>query len=809
MADLKTFLAKLNENLNILRDREAKYASNALLDLLNQISDHQKAIVLTEQAIADELSETDWVEALKPLLISLEAVTETTQIAIGSYIAQVIGSGTAIVNVYQQTSLRPIDPDELAKAQQRLASLPLDDIPASAPLPSDSRMPFSPNPLFVGREEELKELAKILKGEQTAAIGQIAAATGLGGIGKTQLASEFVHRYGQYFAGGVFWISFANGAAISTEITLCGGAGGLDLRPDFGNLPLEDQVRLVASAWQSELPRLLVFDNCEEDDLLAQWRPPTGGCRVLVTSRRGEWDTSLGVQALRLGVLSREKSVALLRKFRPNLEEDKARAIAEELGDLPLALHLAGSFLKAYQHDITPADYLAELQAGALLEHESLQGLDLIVSLTNHDLHVGRTFSLSYDRLQPNAPINALAMALLARAAHFAPGEPIPRDLLLTVDLPTQGAERRQASRALRRLVELGLLDTEADGALVLHRLLAAFARQATAATEPEAQVAVEKALLAEANRLNNAGYPEPLLAWQPHLRAMTDVAQTREDEQGAGLCTALGYHLQMMGDYVGARPYIERALVIREKVFEPDNPLIAQSLNELGALLTAMGDYENARSYFERALVLQEKVLEPDHPDIARSLNNLGEVLRKMWQLAKPLPYYERALAIREKVLGVEHPLVAETLTNMGFLFRAQGNLTRAQQSYERAFAIRQKLLGEDHPLTARSLNNLGFLLLAQGDRAQGQRLVERAIAIKERTLGLQHPSLARSLNALGISMEEAGDYGQAHLCFERALKIDEVALGPNHPSTLNSRKNLNRTALRLARLQGEGGNE
>ncbi len=85
-------------------------------------------------------------------------------------------------------------------------------------------------------------------------------------------------------------------------------------------------------------------------------------------------------------------------------------------------------------------------------------------------------------------------------------------------------------------------------------------------AEDLKAQAAVEGALLAKAYRLNNAGYPAPLLAWQPHLRAVTDAAQVREDERAAGLCNEFGYHLYMIGDYPVARPHLERALAIRSK---------------------------------------------------------------------------------------------------------------------------------------------------------------------------------------------------------------------------------------------------
>ncbi len=98
------------------------------------------------------------------------------------------------------------------------------------------------------------------------------------------------------------------------------------------------------------------------------------GCRVLITSRRAAWDTSLAVQALALDVLPRAKSIALLCTFRSDLSADNSNlaAIAAELGDLPLALHLIGSFLKLYA--TTPAAYLEELRNAALLEHKSLQG---------------------------------------------------------------------------------------------------------------------------------------------------------------------------------------------------------------------------------------------------------------------------------------------------------------------------------------------------------------------------------------------------------------------------------------------------
>jgi len=97
--------------------------------------------------------------------------------------------------------------DPAINAQAIFNEMPLNDLPERAILPPYSRMPHSPNPLFVGREAELKKLAELLKEDGAAEIGQVVAATGLGGIGKSNLAMEFAHRYGQYFLGGVYWLN--------------------------------------------------------------------------------------------------------------------------------------------------------------------------------------------------------------------------------------------------------------------------------------------------------------------------------------------------------------------------------------------------------------------------------------------------------------------------------------------------------------------------------------------------------------------------------------------------------------------------
>jgi tetratricopeptide (TPR) repeat protein len=684
----------------------------------------------------------------------------------------------ALLHALMELDPTPDTPARLTEAQALLASMPTDVLPDRGPLPAASRMPLSPNPLFVGRGEELLQIAAALRGgDTTVALGQVVASTGLGGLGKTQLAVEFVHRYGRFFAGGAFWLSFASAEEVPLQVGACAG-------PDFEMRPLEERVRRVKDAWQSATPRLLVFDNCEEEALLDAWRPTSGGCRVLVTSRRPHWSPTLGVSALPLDLLPRPDSIKLLCRYRPDLECDNPGldAIAAELGDLPLALHLAGSYLRAYRTEVSLDGYLAELRRSDVVQHASLlgAGLDDSISPTHHVQDVAQTFALCLGRLDREREVDRVAIALLARMACMAPGEPVPRDLLATT---LEEVEAHLRSDGLRRLSAVGLVE-EGEGWLRLHRLLPHFVRHE--GLGPDARPAVTQALIACGNAAEHGRLTRlALVRVIPHLVevAGATVGGTGDEQLAAELCNAAGRALQYAGDLRAARPWYERAQAIREQSLGLDHPDTAWSLNNLGELLVEQGELDAARPLLERALAIRERVLGPDHRDTAATLHELAFLLRTQGELAVARRLYERALAIWERAVGPDHPRTASSLNGLGALHRDLGNLAAAKHLYERALAIRERVMGATHPDTAMSLNGLGSLLGAQGNLEAAKPLLERALAIREQSLGLDHPDTAWSLNNLAGLLVKQGELDAARPLLERALVIRERTLSPNHP--------------------------
>jgi tetratricopeptide (TPR) repeat protein len=613
---------------------------------------------------------------------------DTYQYAQGSNIAQAAPGGTAIVISYQFAPPEPVSPQTLGDAIALLADMPIDLMPAAlsgaTAVSAASRLPFASNPLFVGRDGVLASLAGTFRKPAAPGLVATAAISGIGGIGKTQLAIEFTHRYGAYFAGGVYWVSFADIAAIPAEVAACGGTGAMDLRPDFAALALEDQARLVLSAWRSDLPRLLIFDNCEDEAELARWRPPAGGSRVLVTARRDHWDPTLNVTVLALDILDRDASVTLLRKYRPDLAADDAGLIrvASELGGLPLALHLAGSFLARYQTAITPERYARDLARPGLIAHRSLESSG--ISPTGHVQSVARTFALSYERLDVSVPADALARMLLFRACRFAPGEQIPKSLLLAT-LPAEAVSQKDeldallaVEDALGRTLALGLLEASSPSAVRMHRLIAAFVREI--GDDTEGQLAVEVAVRADyESRLQQNGLlaAGELLA---HLRAVTDASLGHPSEGTQALCDLLGNHLREVGAYDDACRYLAAALAIAEETAGADHASTALPLNDLGlALLRAQRD-EEALEYLRRAVPLWKQL--GDEANLAATLDNIGQLMLAR-DVREAAQYFKDALEIRQRLFGLSHPRTGVTLHNLGAVASQLGDTDTAERYF------------------------------------------------------------------------------------------------------------------------------
>ena len=190
------------------------------------------------------------------------------------------------------------------------------------------------NPGFTGREDILAAVREALL---TGGNAVVQALHGIGGVGKTQLAVEYAHKFADSY-DLVWWIAAEQGALIAGQFTTLAADLGC-AQPGAG----PDTLKRAVLAELRSLDRwLLVFDNAESPEDLAGWLPGASG-HVLITSRVPGWaEVAVPVE---IDVLARAESVMILQERVSGLSAAEADAVAEALGDLPLAVVQAASFM--------------------------------------------------------------------------------------------------------------------------------------------------------------------------------------------------------------------------------------------------------------------------------------------------------------------------------------------------------------------------------------------------------------------------------------------------------------------------------
>jgi hypothetical protein len=143
------------------------------------------------------------------------------------------------------------------------------------------RIPFPRNPFFSGRDDEMQGLHELLTGHALDPVGmRRIALTGMGGIGKTQLAVEYAYRFACDHPQGVYWVNAAPSveAGLASLSTLLGAS--VDASRDV-------QIAAAFDALSALPHSLLVLDNLEDPAVL--YRPPGPSARA----GKPTWSASL------------------------------------------------------------------------------------------------------------------------------------------------------------------------------------------------------------------------------------------------------------------------------------------------------------------------------------------------------------------------------------------------------------------------------------------------------------------------------------------------------------------------------------
>ena len=630
--------------------------------------------------------------------------------------------------------------------------------------------------------------------------------TGLGGVGKTQLAAYFAERlWGQDQLNLLVWISATSRPAIlaayaQAAIDLAiSGANGVDIERDAARF----------HAWLTTTDRrwLIVFDDLTRAaDIQSLWPPANPAGRTVVTTRLREAALIAADRNLiQVGVFATHEATAYmksrLREY-PDLADDLS-AVAVALGNLPLALSQATAFM--INEQVASSEYRRRFD-------DRRRRLEDLVPPPDHlpddyARTVAATLSLSIEAADTCRPAGLATYLLQLASVLDADGIPVSvfmtmvaRDWLARSRAgdTLQGAGAVQLDvetvrSVMRCLHRLNLIDV--DGwSVTLHGLVQRVMRDQFTDDRLASLAWIGADAVLEA-------WPEverdPLLGQQ--LRACTSSLT----EQPGGLFRSHGAHHVVFrcGHSLGDAGLVRDAYTyfegIRSHADHRFGPNHITTFAARAGMAHWVGKHSSGESAYAAAedykdlLADQQRAFAPDHPDVLKTRAELVYWLGQAWQFDEAIAVGKELLADQRRVLGVDNPAVFETRRHVAHWAFGAGDVAQAVTAYEELLADQQRVLGNDHASTLKTREALAEVS-ARSDVAGTITANEELLADQERVLGADHPSTLETRRRLAEHYGWATGPDRAVAEFESLLGDLLRVLGPEHELTLGTRRSL-----------------
>ncbi len=693
------------------------------------------------------------------------------------------------------------------------------------------RIPREP-PQFVVRAE-LARLHRALERPAAAVV-----ITGLRGVGKTHLAAAHARSLFDSGHGLVGWVN-----AETPDSTLSGLA---DIAERLGIADRDGDSAVSARRLRDHLsggtvPALLVFDNAGDADHLRNLLPTGDRTRILITSVDRTFAT-LG-EAVDVTCFTRPESVRYLAESTGLGTDDGADQVAEDLGDLPLALSAAAATMTGRRlgyaqyrqllHD-SPLPAALRRSAGHDYPRSVVQAISLCVDTTEA---VTGDYELALD-----------VAWLLGAMAMLSPGG-VHRSLFAT--------SPRRIDEALERCVTGSLLSWSTSGeALIMHRLVSRVLRErgrnaprigmfrrAAAALRgqgPATRSTVELVRSALSVILRNIFPPSQAWARRQEGAHLVDQIDALWDTGMVGLSTrkhstamiaARRWAVEQLtsaADTARALTLAQDVVISSEQILGSGHPDTFFARNLLARAYLAAGRLDEATTRLEAYLTDAVRIHGPAHPvtlvlrfqladthtqagrldkstalhieniahsrhvfgpDAHETLNfrsGLAQVHLSAGHLADAIAVFEELLPAYLRVLGADHVDSFFCLHKLARAYGAAGRVEEAVPLLRKNLDDAMRIFGSDHPVTLACRNNLAEIYDATGRADEAVRLGEANLIERLRVLGPDHPDTLTTRHNLACALQTAGRLADATTLFETNLADFHRILGPDHPITL-----------------------
>jgi tetratricopeptide (TPR) repeat protein len=681
--------------------------------------------------------------------------------------------------------LAGVPENEAVERIRRLLGLtghPPDDLGTGASTAASIRFPGSDplvfhvptrNANFTGREDDLGRLREQLREPVTGSMPTVAL-QGLVGVGKTQVALEYAHRFKTDY-DVVWWLNCVEPAFVDSSL----GDLGERLRKDFGLnvLPTanatEVAVQVLGLLSSGRLRWLLIYDNADDFDAIVPWLPEGGG-HILVTSSNRAW-TEQGARAVQVDVFTPEESAAHLRQRVPLIAKDEAEQIGAAVGYLPLAVATAGAWLADTSY--TVAEYLAELERQP---HRVLS----FGQVADYQVPVAKAWDVSLNRLSDQSPA---AARLLELCSVMAPGISLsliysPAVAAVLEPFDASLSEKMVIGRVVQEANRLALIKLDPSvSQVVVHMLVQEVVRDRMSPDQvAQALRDVQHVLVAARPRRDvddPATWERYRMIW-PHLRPAQ--VMTGEDEAVRQLYIDRVRYLYLRGDLERARAVATetdaRWAAMQDGMADPSAAeVLHRQLLQLrfnhGNILRALGRLADARELNTQLLAEQSRLLGQDHPHTLMTAGSLAADLRAVGDYRQALEMDEKTYPAWTALYGEDHERTLAAANNLAISLRLTGNVSAALRTDADTYERRRAAAGPKDLRTLGSGRSIARDLLEAGEYAEAASRVADVYRMTCEIVGADSPEALDAQVIFGIALRSAGRAAEAEEPFRAAL--------------------------------------
>ena len=701
------------------------------------------------------------------------------------------------------------------------------------------RRPYVVESYYIEREEQLR-LRNLINEDPRLRVVLV----GMRGCGKSQLASDLAQWCEKQKWSLVAWINAASKEQVRSGLIELAGRLGIETQGRNEEWIIEQCFSHLESGEPSD--RLIVFDNVEDINHLTKLVPRGDGLRVVVTTTNEHGWKNQSWDSIKVGVFSREDSIKCLLRITDSKDRKAADAVAQKLGDLPLAIAQAGA--TACEEDWTLKQYISRL------EHYSSS---IVIKRVLGDDYTADVSSALF--MAVNVALEKLGgderevarrqlggLAVLAQSG-------VPTRWIDPLSPDAYNADREEnvpdiadnAHSALTELVNMSVVQQSVNkNVTMLHRLQAQVLREnwgkeKTATCEEAFDAAVEilsrtkfeqlpsndgdarrrevRDLIVQLSAIaaqkyshdlfrdetvrdylrlalrwaTNIGIPFEALILEDAVNQIEKIPDSKSRDTFI-IQANLAVAYRVAGKLKEAVKRLEQIDEKQTSSFGCEDHDVLAIRSELAFSYRVSGQLDKSISLFEEILEARKNTPDDSRCNRLITCGNLAGAYVLAGRLSDAIKLYREEIEDIKDALGEKNKHTLTSRNNLAVAYALNGKLNRSIDIFKQVRDARRKTLGEEDPHTISSRNNVAYAHALKGEFEQAISEYEKVSDFSACILGENHPTTLTIRNNLASAYSATGKFEDAISMHEKVYDSRKSVMGVEHPHTLISKNNL-----------------